>query len=217
MGRAKQGVVCGAKTRGGGTCKNAAVVGFKRCRMHGAGGKAKGYPQLTSGLKHGRDAYRWRKTMTEQGVERIEELATSPAVLDIQRTAAVSQFLLEQHVSLEPTEDEIKALAVLKFRLADKVEPTDAQCQAVRYELLETIQKALDQHVSIQDRAKRQLTQEALIGLLVVPILATLGSEVMKVILRHVDTATAEKIQAEITDVRRNLTIRAGTQMEAAR
>jgi hypothetical protein len=191
------------------------VHGFEVCRMHGAGGKKKGRPQLTSNLKHGRYAFKFRKALSEQGVERIEELASSPAVLDLQRTAAVSQFLIEQHVNLEPNDEEIKALA--KMRLKLERDPTDAECQAVRYDLLGTIQKALDVHTSIQDRAKRALSQEALMGLLVVPILASLATETMKVILRHVDATTAAKIQAEITDVRRSLTIKANTQMEAAR
>lgn len=215
MARKRARVRCTAKRRNGEQCGNYAVTGLPTCRMHGSGGAKKGRPQLTSGLKHGRFAFRFRKALSEQGVERIEELSNSPQVLDLQRTVALSQFAMEQHLDFAPTDEEIEALA--KMRLKLERAPTPAECQAVRLDLLATLHKAIDTHAGIQEKAKKDLSREALLGLLVVPILATLATETMKVILRHVDKATAEKIQAEIIDVRRNLTIKANTQMEAAR
>ena len=183
--------------------------------MHGSGGRAKGFPQLTSGLKHGRYAFRFRKPLNEQGVERIEELASSPHVLDLQRSAALSQFAMEQHLDFAPSDEEIEALA--KMRLKLERPPTPAECQAVRLDLLTTLHKAIDMHAGIQEKAKKDLSREALMGLLVVPVLATLGTEFMKVVLRYTDEETAKKIQDAITDVTQAMTIRTNTQMEATR
>jgi hypothetical protein len=55
FGKNWPGQRCGAKTRAGGDCKNAAVTGRKRCRMHG-GAVGSGAPtgELHGRYKHGR-------------------------------------------------------------------------------------------------------------------------------------------------------------------
>lgn len=125
----------------------------------------------------------------------------------------MSQFLMEQHLNLEPTDDEIEALAKMRLKL-DRA-PTPAECEAVRLDLLLTIQKAIETHAGIQEKAKRALTSEALLGILVVPIMSELGTQFMKVVARHVTPEVFLVIQQDMTDVRRAVIMKATTQVEA--
>ena len=68
---------CGARTRGGSPCRQAAVRGKRRCRMHGGAAGSGAQPGNANALKHGRgtaEVESLRKLVREL-VRRSRELA----------------------------------------------------------------------------------------------------------------------------------------------
>lgn len=214
MGNEAQRTRCKAKKRDGTRCGSWAVKGFEVCRMHGAGGAKKGRPQVTVNLKHGAQAWRIKRMLSQEGIDRIEELAQSPEILNMARTVAASQFLIEENVPMQLTDDEVAAWVKLEMGLTR--EPTEAEVMAGRLQIMDRAQRALMGHSKMQADAKRALTQEQLLAVLVVPILSQLGSQFMKVVERHVDPDTLLAIRRGIEDERRAAMIRVHQQVENA-
>jgi hypothetical protein len=185
--------------------------------MHGAGGKKKGHPQLTANLKHGRYAWKLKRGITQMGVDRLEELARSPEVLNIARTTAASQYLLEEHLVLDPTDGELDAMVRKFYGLERDAEVTEEERNAMRMEHLRNVQKAIETHAAIQERAKRALTQEAMLSILVVPLMSQLAEDFMRVLKRRLSPDVLVLVQSDIAEVRRTLEIKTTTQLEAGR
>ncbi len=82
---------CGAKTRGGGTCKKAPLAGKKRCRLHG--GATPSGPASVH-YKDGRYARVFRGQLAEKFLHATEE----PAPLDLLPELAVQRAVLAQHI-----------------------------------------------------------------------------------------------------------------------
>lgn len=116
---------CGAKTRGGGTCKKAPLKGKKRCKLHG--GATPSGPANAS-YKHGRYAKVFRGELADKFLRASEE--TAP--LDLLPELAVQRAVLAQQIDnvsgSRMTLDELKSISFL----AEDVVRTAAAIAKVR-------------------------------------------------------------------------------------
>ncbi len=125
---------CGAKTRGGGTCKKPPVPGKKRCRLHG--GATPSGPD-SANYKHGRYATVFRGALAEKFLHASEE--TAP--LDLLPELSVQRAILAQHIETisqktnKPSIDQLKSISVL----AEDVVRTAATIAKVRNDTALTI------------------------------------------------------------------------------
>ncbi|MBI5942884.1 MAG: hypothetical protein HY864_00830 [Chloroflexi bacterium] len=124
---------CGAKTRGGGTCKRAPMKGKTRCKLHG--GASPSGPASAS-FKHGRYADVFRGELAGKFVRASEE----PAPLDLLPELAVQRALLAQHIEkvsfkAKVSIDELKSISVL----AEDVVRTAATIAKVRNDTALTV------------------------------------------------------------------------------
>ena len=125
---------CGAKTRGGGTCKKAPVKGKTRCKLHG--GATPSGP-ANANFKHGRYATVFRGQLAEKFLHATDE--TAP--LDLLPELAVQRALLSQHIETisqktnKPSIDELKSISVL----AEDVVRTAATIAKVRNDTAMTV------------------------------------------------------------------------------
>jgi len=125
---------CGAKTRGGGTCKRAPLKGKTRCKLHG--GATPSGP-ANANFKHGRFAKAFRGALADKFLRASEE--TAP--LDLLPELAVQRALLEQHIETisqktnTPSIKELKSISVL----AEDVVKTAATIAKVRNDTAMTV------------------------------------------------------------------------------
>lgn len=110
--RQKRGVKrqkCGAKNRSTGTnktCKNYAVEGGKRCRLHGGRPPSR---EIRPQTRTGANSAHYR-ALGAEGQARLAELERDPELLDVRGPAALSHYLIEQ-MPLDPDPDQIWELA----------------------------------------------------------------------------------------------------------
>jgi hypothetical protein len=125
---------CGAKTRGGGTCKRAPLKGKTRCKLHG--GATPSGP-ASANFKHGRYAMVFRGALAEKFLHATEEAAP----LDLLPELSVQRALLSQHIETisqktnKPSIDELKSISML----AEDVVRTAATIAKVRNDTALTI------------------------------------------------------------------------------
>jgi hypothetical protein len=125
---------CGAKTRGGGTCKRAPLQGKKRCKLHG-GATPRG--EASANFRHGRYSESFRGDLANKFLHATEE--KSP--LDLLPELAVQRALLSQHIETvsqktnTPSIKELKSIGVL----AEDVVRTAATIARVRNDTALTI------------------------------------------------------------------------------
>jgi len=104
-------MLCGAKLRSGGTCKQSPMRGKKRCRLHG--GATPSGPASTH-FKDGRYARVFRGQLAEKFLHASEE----PAPLDLLPELAVQRAVLAQHIDRvsnrgQPTLNDLKSISML--------------------------------------------------------------------------------------------------------
>jgi hypothetical protein len=124
---------CGAKTRGGGKCRKAAMTNG-RCKLHG--GKTPSGPDSVH-YKHGRYATVFRGALAEKFLHATEE----EKPFDLLPELAVQRAVLSQHIeaisqkSNKPSIDELKSISVL----AEDVVRTAATIAKVRNDTAMTV------------------------------------------------------------------------------
>jgi hypothetical protein len=155
-------------------CQNWAMVGSNVCRLHGA-----------------------------KGADRVAELVDDPRLLDLARTIATSQWILEEHL---PALSDEALLELWRRRnpVPPGVDPKDHQPSAgelleLKTALVASSITALAKHGSMQVAARRTLATEQLVASLVQPILVRLGQELMEVVARVVTPAQLEEIRRGIS------------------
>ncbi len=126
-------IACGAKTRGGGTCKRAPLKGKRRCKLHG--GATPSGP-ASANFKHGRYAKVFRGELAEKFLHATEE--TAP--LDLLPELAVQRAVLAQHIEKisfkgKTSIDELKSISML----AEDVVRTAATIAKVRNDTALTV------------------------------------------------------------------------------
>lgn len=124
---------CGAKTRGGGSCKRQPVKGKTRCRLHG--GATPSGPD-SANYKHGRYSKAFHGTMSIHFVEAQEEAAP----LDLMQELAVQRAVLSHYVdavSSKPKQEpeELRMIGAL----AEDVVKTAASISRMRNDTALTI------------------------------------------------------------------------------
>jgi hypothetical protein len=177
------------------------MVGSNVCRLHGAKGGSKnggGRP-----IVHGLDSMRLRAIVEQEHADRVAELVDDPRLLDLARTIATSQWILEEHL---PALSDEALLELWRRRnpVPPGVDPKDHQPSAgelleLKTALVASSITALAKHGSMQVAARRTLATEQLVASLVQPILVRLGQELMEVVARVVTPAQLEEIRRGIS------------------
>jgi hypothetical protein len=140
------------------------------------------------------------KAITEQTqANRITELTEDPQLLDMARTIAVSQHLLEEYLPAL-TDEAITGLWKNKNPPppgwdGEEWEPRPGDVLELKASLVASSIKALAAHGGMQATARRTLATEQLVAALVVPIITRLGSEFMDVVAQHVTPEQVDRIR----------------------
>lgn len=180
--------ICGAKTRGGDPCQNAAGkgtdhVGVGRCRFHGG----------ATPIKHGR----YSKVSQVRVADLMEQLTADPDPFDLEQEARLIRALVIDFVN---TYDELKAAIMAwntdEIRLAGD-EGRKARPQ--RIPALEDVASLVEMVSRIIERAQRVKDKSALSLETLKRIMTAMGAAVAK----HVDDANAlAAIEREWGDIR---------------
>lgn len=197
---------CTAVNRAGERCRQWLVKGTTKCRFHGSGGgrgkqsRRKHNPAAVGGrpIIHGRYSMRLKAIVEQTQADRLTELTEDPRLLDMSRTIATSQFLLEEYLPAL-TDEAIRELWKRRNPPPPgwdmEWEPGAGELLELKASLVASTIKALAAHGSMQAQARRTLAQEQLVAAVVVPILTRLGSEFMEVVAGVVTPEQLERIR----------------------
>lgn len=197
---------CNAVNRLGERCQQWLVKGTKKCRHHGSGGDRtnRGRP-----IKHGLYSMRLKAITEQSQADRLAELTEDPRLLDMARTIATSQAILEEHLPAL-TDEAIEELWRRKNPPPPGVTPGDGEegekgwgpspgeLLELKASLVKTTIQALSLHGNMQASARRTLATEQLIATMVVPVLTKLGAEFMDVVAAHVTKDQLERIRTSL-------------------
>jgi hypothetical protein len=192
-----EGPRCKAKSRRSGEqCRNAPVRGWSVCRMHGAGnGKDR-----AGGRKpvHGKYAMRHRG-LTQEAAERLDELMQDPDLLDMRRTVASSQLVVEQVPILPPDElvDELaRRIAVEHGRAPEGV--TDAHRDEARRRLAAANVKILERHGKLQGVARRQTVEADLLLAKALPVMQQFAESLVAIVRPYLTPQELAQVQRDM-------------------
>ena len=190
--------LCGAKTRGGGTCRKAPTVGFTRCRLHG------GHPKSGSPPIHGRYSKRFAR-IGPVAQEAIDEAIRDPDLLDCRRPIALQTAIVQQ-ASLIPDDDLVRLSAMRLSRWRpnfkkeetweDQPEPTQPELEHARMMWLTASAKLVESYGDLQVVAAKQVQLGELLAKEIVPILLELGLRVTKLADRYVPKEVRDDFNA---------------------
>lgn len=132
------------------------------------------------------------RRLQQEGAARIAELTEDPELADITRTLAASQFVVEQHAPVMPSEAEVRAWAM---RMYSTDAPSAGQVEAARTELGVIAIKMFERHVRIQQRASRQQVEADMLMQVAMPVMRQFAEDLMAIIDDEIDAAAAARIR----------------------
>lgn len=130
--------ICGAKTKSGGICTRPPAKGRTRCRNHGgASPRGVDHPRF----KHGMHS----KAVAELG-ERVEAAVDDPALLDMRRPIAVTDWVagnLKQRLDERDTFELRKRLASLVHRLSGELSDASKEARDTVSEIISVLEDGI--------------------------------------------------------------------------
>lgn len=185
-------VKCGAHSkRTHEPCKQWAVPGSRVCVYHGAGKPKQGRPGGRP-IKHGAYSVRF-KMLAKEGAERLAELQADQEILDLLRMVAASQYVLEGHAPIDPTEEMVKAYA--KARVSGGMEPTEAEKDAARLLLAESALRMIESHGKLQAAAHKQQAEADLVLEVVAPVMRSFAERILAIVEDEVGKPVADRVR----------------------
>lgn len=146
---------------------------------------------------------RLKSIVQQEAADRLTELVEDPRLLDMSRTIATSQLILEEYLPAL-TDEALTELWRNKNPPPPGWDedrngewgPNPGDVLELKAALVASSIKALAAHGNLQASARRTLATEQLITALVVPILTRLGSEFMEVVAANVAPEQLDRIRA---------------------
>lgn len=189
---------CTAKSkRSGVRCRNAPVTGWTVCRMHGAGNgkdRSGGRPPI-----HGRYAMRHRG-LTKEAADRLDELMLDPDLLDMRRTVASSQLIVEQVPILPPDDlvDELARRIAIEHGRNPDTGVTDAHRDEARRRLAAANVKILERHGKLQGVARRQTVEADLLLAKALPVMQQFAESLVAIVRPYLTPAELAQVQRDM-------------------
>lgn len=134
------------------------------------------------------------KRIQQEGADRIKELTEDAELLDLHRSVAASQYVMEEHAPVMPSADEIDARARDRFNLDTDAEPSQAQREIVQTELALIAQRMIRSHSQLQRDAARQQAEADLLIESALPIMRKFSEDIMRI----VDDLCGPEISAQV-------------------
>lgn len=149
---------------------------------------------------------RLKSIVNQQQADRLTELEDDPRLLDMGRTVAVSQHILEEYLPAL-TDEAVEQLWKRKNPPPPFWDPeTMGEWGPSAGELLETkaglvaqCMKSVSLHGNLQAQARRTLATEQLMAMAVLPVLTRLGADFMSVVADIVTPEQLERIRVAVT------------------